>query len=138
MNGTLLRGAAMLAAALATACVSTPSQREAWHTQVIQTWVGQDSAALWASWGPPLRQVRAADGVEYHVYQQRIGKPYGQVDAQTELLFAQSSDPQCTSFFAIEPGTQRISRAIWRGSRCPLYPPQERSLLPRSIQPTGF
>lgn len=128
----------MAVAAVMAGCASAPSPREAWHTQVIQTWVGKSSAELWASWGPPLRQAKAADGVEYHIYQQRIGKPYGEVDKQTELLFAQSSDPQCTTYFAIDPRTQRIGKASWRGGRCPLHPLQQRRLLPRSIQPTGF
>lgn len=122
---------ALLCAGLLSACATlgTPYP-QAYQTQVIQTWVGQDVSALWESWGPPARTEKASNGYEYQVYQQRVPKAAGTSNAELDLAFAKSSDPNCVTYFIVNPKDKKVHAAHWRGSSCPVQPPSNKALLP--------
>ncbi len=141
----LLRSAVLLAsltaATLLSACVTTSSTPypQAYHTQAIQTWVGRDTIELWASWGPPARTSKAANGYEYQIYEQRIPKPAGVSDPALDTVYAQSSDPGCVTYFIVDPKTTKVRAAHWRGRTCPVAQPAGRVAITRGApQPTGF
>lgn len=131
---------ALLSASLLSACATTKvPYPQAYQTQVIQTWVGQDAAALWESWGPPVRTEKASNGYEYQVYQQRIPKAAGPSNAELDLAFAQSSDPDCVTYFIVDPKAKKVRAAHWRGSSCPVKAPIEKALRSKGVpEPTGF
>jgi len=139
-----IRLTALCVAALVGACATmTTPYPQAYHTQVIQTWVGQDVATLWESWGPPLRTDKSSNGYEYQLYQQRIPKPAGASTSELDLAFAKSSDPNCQTYFIVDPKTRKIGAAHWRGRSCLVNPPSEKALLPKAMiktipEPTGF
>jgi hypothetical protein len=126
-----------LAGALLAGCVSIPYS-EAYHTRVIETWVGKDVAALWQSWGPPAKKVAAPDGKEYHVYNQKLGRPADSSDESLDVAYAMSTSRRCETYFVVNPQTRLIEVARWRGSSCQiLQPSRVRSIL-KIPQPTGF
>ncbi len=139
-----IRLTALCVAVLMSACATTTTPYpQAYHTQVIQTWVGQDVATLWESWGPPVRSEVASNGYEYQVYQQRIPKPAGPSSSELDLAFAKSSDPNCLTYFIVDPKAKQIRAAHWRGRSCPVAAPGEKALLPKPMskkipEPTGF
>lgn len=126
------------AAVLLAACAPIPNYPEAYHTQVVETWIGQDVSKLWESWGPPVRQAVAANGVQYHIYQQRIGRPANAGVTTADMRVATSTDPNCVTYFAVDPKTQVIRLANWRGTSCALHPPRSFGTAERPVQPTGF
>lgn len=130
--------ATALAAGLLGACVAVPPAEQAYHTRVIETWVGNTASALWLSWGPPARQLTASNGIRFDIYTQRIGKPAGADDPALDRAYAAASDPNCLTYFAVDPKTDRIQLARWRGTSCQLHAPQAGVDGQRSIQPTGF
>lgn len=129
-----------LCAGLLSACATiTPPYPQAYQTQVINTWVGQDVSALWESWGPPVRTEKASNGYEYQVYQQRIPKAAGPSNAELDIAFAKSSDPNCVTYFIVDPKDKKIRAAHWRGYSCPVQAPSNKALLPRAVpEPIGF
>ncbi|MGB1560898.1 MAG: hypothetical protein ACPHN2_05295 [Sinimarinibacterium flocculans] len=128
----------LLAAGMAAGCAAVPPVEKAYHTRVIETWVGSTASALWLSWGPPARQLTASNGMRFDIYTQRIGKPAGVDDPALNRTYAAASDPDCLTYFAVDPKTDRIQLARWRGTTCQLYAQQTDVDVLRSIQPTGF
>ncbi|MES0873556.1 hypothetical protein [Sinimarinibacterium thermocellulolyticum] len=131
---------ALLLLALSTiaGCAAVPPAEQAYHTRVIETWIGKTASALWLSWGPPARQLTASNGIRFDIYTQRIGKPAGIDDPALDRLYASASDADCLTYFAVDPKTDRILLARWRGTTCASYPPRRGPGAIRSIQPTGF
>jgi hypothetical protein len=127
-----------LAAGGMVGCAAVPPTEQAYHTRVIETWVGSTASALWLSWGPPARQLTASNGVRFDIYTQRIGKPAGVDDAALNRAYAAASDPNCLTYFAVDPKSDRIQLARWRGTSCQLHATQGDVDVLRSIQPTGF
>jgi hypothetical protein len=129
----------MVAAAFAAcACAMTPYQ-DAYHTRIIQTWVGKDVSKLWASWGPPSRRMTAPDGSEYHIYFQKVAKPAEADSSNEDSLLAAATDPNCETYFVVPPKKRIIQAARWRGTTCPVHAPQPgRPFLMKPAGPVGF
>ncbi|MEQ1438937.1 hypothetical protein AAG565_06215 [Fontimonas sp. SYSU GA230001] len=122
------------AALLSVACATTPYQ-DAYHTRVIQTWVGKDVSKLWASWGPPSRRMTAPDGAEYHVYFQKVARAADATLDADGTVRAGAIDPDCETYFVVPPKSRMIQSARWRGTGCPLHAPG--SGLPFLMKPPG-
>lgn len=127
----------IVASLLLGACATTP-YASAQHTQVIKTWIGQEPAALWESWGPPTRKLVASNGNEYQVYFQKPARPApgatGIADPQEPIV----SDPNCETYFVVDRQTRRIAAARWRGSGCQSAETFSIRQILRIPQPTGF
>lgn len=122
------------AALLCCACATTPYQ-DAYHTKVIQTWVGKDVSQLWASWGPPSRRMTGPDGSEYHIYFQKVAAAADADLSKPGSVSAAATDPNCETYFVIPPKKRTIQAARWRGTSCPVRPPQPG--LPFLMKPAG-
>lgn len=126
------------AALLSSACAMTPYQ-DAYHTRIIQTWVGKDVSKLWASWGPPSRRMTAPDGSEYHIYFQKVAKAADADTSNEDSVLMAATDPNCETYFVVPPKKRTIQAARWRGTTCPIRAPQPgRPFLMKPAGPVGF
>lgn len=125
----------LVAAALLCSACATTSYQDAYHTRVIQTWVGKDVAQLWASWGPPSRRMTGPDGSEYHIYFQKVATAADADPSIPGSVSGAATDPNCETYFVIPPKKRTIQAARWRGTSCPVRSPQPG--LPFLMKPAG-